>query len=266
MKSVFVFISCFVVSIFYAQENKILKVEYAEITTYIPQIVNHDNGLLLISSNESYYKTIFNRFLSRKKMTADSDDLIIRLPENEKDYFSEILINKSKNTLTENLFDRYAIKKFLAVSEKIPKMDWKLLKGEKKISDFLCKKAETTFRGRTYTVYYTEEIPVSAGPWKFNGLPGLILSAEDKEGIYKWKVKSVKYPYKGTFDLSDVYNRIKKFKKMSYKEFDSKRIEIFKIKSKTTKARSGQKQAVFLIFSTKQWKEPINKWRNQTDF
>ena len=62
-------------------------------------------------------------------------------------------------------------------------------KSEKKINNYLCKNAQTYFRGRVYEVWYTEELPISLGPWKFNGLPGLILSAYDKEGVYKWEVK-----------------------------------------------------------------------------
>ena len=40
-----------------------------------------------------------------------------------------------------------------------------------------CKKATTNFRGRYWEVWYTEEIPISQGPWKLCGLPGMILKA-----------------------------------------------------------------------------------------
>lgn len=33
-------------------------------------------------------------------------------------------------------------------------------------------------------VYYTTEIPVQFGPWKFSGLPGLIMAATDEENIH----------------------------------------------------------------------------------
>jgi GLPGLI family protein len=46
---------------------------------------------------------------------------------------------------------------------------------QKKILDFNCKAATAYFRGRQYIAYYTEELPFSSGPWKFVGLPGLIL-------------------------------------------------------------------------------------------
>ena len=96
-------------------------------------------------------------------------------------------------------------------------MIWKLTNDSKTIKNYTCKKATTTFRGRTYEVWYTEKIPISIGPWKFNGLPGLILSVQDKEGIYKWEVKSISYPYTKTkVDLNTLVVENNKFKKISF--------------------------------------------------
>ena len=51
---------------------------------------------------------------------------------------------------------------------------------------YVCQKATTTYGGREWTVWYTPDIPVSAGPWKFQGLPGLIMAANDSEGIFSF--------------------------------------------------------------------------------
>lgn len=65
--------------------------------------------------------------------------------------------------------------------EPIPNLDWEMLPGDSTICGYPCQKARVTFRGRTWTVWYTLELPYSDGPWKLCGLPGLILKAEDSK-------------------------------------------------------------------------------------
>ena len=63
---------------------------------------------------------------------------------------------------------------------------WKILAENDSVLSYLCSKAECQFKGRTWTAWFTAEIPVSEGPWKLCGLPGLILKAEDSEGHYSF--------------------------------------------------------------------------------
>ena len=97
-----------------------------------------------------------------------------------------ILMNlKSKNLL---------IRSFCAENEDYlfeDKVDfeWEIGNRNKVIANLNCVNATTHFRGRDYQVWFTTDIPVSAGPWKFFGLPGLILEVEDskKEVLIKLK-------------------------------------------------------------------------------
>ena len=68
--------------------------------------------------------------------------------------------------------------------EAIPKINWKLLTEKKIIMGYSCQKAETTFRGRTYEAWFTSQIPLKEGPYKFHGLPGLILEISDSQKHY----------------------------------------------------------------------------------
>ena len=69
--------------------------------------------------------------------------------------------------------------------EEVPHIDWALSDSTKEICGYLCHQATATFRGRNWIAWYCD-IPKSVGPWKLNGLPGLILAAEteDKEHIF----------------------------------------------------------------------------------
>ena len=55
-----------------------------------------------------------------------------------------------------------------------------------------CHKATTKFRGRVWEVWFTEEIPISLGPWKLGGLPGLILKATADHDFIKFTAISIK--------------------------------------------------------------------------
>jgi GLPGLI family protein len=59
--------------------------------------------------------------------------------------------------------------------------DWKLKSETKAIGNFKCQKATITYRGRNYIAWFTNEIPVPFGPWKFQGLSGIILEVYDTD-------------------------------------------------------------------------------------
>lgn len=64
---------------------------------------------------------------------------------------------------------------------------WKLGNQTKAICGYVCKEATAEYGGRTWTAWYTTDIPLSFGPWKFVGLPGLVLAISDSEGIHRFE-------------------------------------------------------------------------------
>ncbi|WP_343686733.1 GLPGLI family protein [Chryseobacterium gleum] len=70
--------------------------------------------------------------------------------------------------------------------------NWKLVDESKVISTIMCKKAEVTFKGRNWIAWYAPEIPLPYGPYKFSGLPGLIVKITDDKGDFDFElIKSV---------------------------------------------------------------------------
>lgn len=70
--------------------------------------------------------------------------------------------------------------------EQVPVTDWELTEETDTICGYECKKATGSYGDRQWSVWYAEEIPVPYGPWKFAGLPGLVMKAEDSEGIHRF--------------------------------------------------------------------------------
>ena len=73
-----------------------------------------------------------------------------------------------------------------------PEYAWEILDSTDTICGYECVKARCKFRGREWTVWYTEEIPLSRGPWKLRGLPGMILRADDSTWTQHWEAFAIR--------------------------------------------------------------------------
>ena len=73
--------------------------------------------------------------------------------------------------------------------EEMPVMEWRIIQDDTTtILGYPCNKACVRFRGRDYIAWFTSDIPISYGPWKFNGLPGTILLIAESSGHFEWRV------------------------------------------------------------------------------
>ncbi|MCU7617900.1 GLPGLI family protein [Chryseobacterium sp. PBS4-4] len=75
------------------------------------------------------------------------------------------------------------------------KMNWELMDETKVEGSYTLQKAITTFGGRNWIAWFSKDVNLSEGPYKFRGLPGLIFEIEDDQENFKFKlVKSMKFP------------------------------------------------------------------------
>ena len=83
---------------------------------------------------------------------------------------------------------RLSMSAFFVYSDSVPSLEWNFSSEEtESIMGYDCRKATTDFAGRTYTAWFTPKIPLPFEPYKFGGLPGLILKIEDAERQFVWE-------------------------------------------------------------------------------
>lgn len=70
------------------------------------------------------------------------------------------------------------------IEEPIDPVEWRLEADTCTLLGYHCSKAWADYKGRHWSAWYTEDIPISQGPWQLGGLPGLILKASDSR--HQW--------------------------------------------------------------------------------
>lgn len=99
-------------------------------------------------------------------------------------------VSKAHPTMKETYSDRIS-NKFFGYEDDI-KFDWKILADKEKIGDYNTQKATTEYGGRTWTAWFSADLPFQDGPYRFYGLPGLIVKIEDTGKNYSWELKGNK--------------------------------------------------------------------------
>jgi GLPGLI family protein len=112
--------------------------------------------------------------------------------------YSEYFKDFSKQVFTEYVRMPWGITDYQS-SEEIPAQNWNLYDDTLTVAGYLCQKATCKFRGRNYTAWFAADIPINNGPWKFGGLPGLILKVYDADKLYVFECVGIenyirKYP------------------------------------------------------------------------
>lgn len=65
---------------------------------------------------------------------------------------------------------------------------WTITKETEKIAGFVCQRATTSLGGRSFEAWFTREVAISEGPYKFSGLPGLIVRVNDTRHYYTFEL------------------------------------------------------------------------------
>ena len=196
----------------------------------LTQIHDIDEMRLEIGSNLSRYYSYSSFHYDSLRYTPEGREIIKKLTEaafdatkgkEKKEVFRILskrpgyqtqcevykIYGENKTVVQDRIGDDY-----YRYEEQMEPQEWIICEDTLTILNYLCQKAVCTWRGRNYTAWFTESIPISEGPYKFHGLPGLIVKIADERNIRIWDLKGIevvqKYPIywsKPPFDFNTVF-------------------------------------------------------------
>lgn len=185
------------------------KYEFTYNYSYSVDTVNNivDNEMMLLQVNGT-----LSKFSSYKNLRIDSlisvssaDDIMANPNRYVSGTHNTVFVNfpQGKLTVTDRICNDW-----FKYEEDMPSFQWSMIDSTKVIAGYECQGAHCTFRGREYIAFFTEEIPIVAGPWKFTGLPGLILSVVDTSGNYSFECVGINSNASMPIEMYDVaYNK-----------------------------------------------------------
>jgi len=145
--------------------------------------VEDKQSLIIGTKISKYYSDYYFDYCNRQMNSKTNNEPYKQMEEGACSF--EIFKNYPTNKMTvtdqsgvSNLGGNYNY------NESSPSFKWKMEVDTTTILTYSCQKATTTFRGRKYTAWFAPEIPSNNGPWKFGGLPGLILKISDESNSF----------------------------------------------------------------------------------
>ncbi len=171
--------------------------------------------LNVLKDRSEYYSAV--RYASDSAQVADFKKGIVSMPANVESVNEWVTKYPGSRQLTHTTFlvwHKYKIKQEV-------ELKWELTGEFSKILNYDVQKATARFGGRQWTAWFTKEIPIQDGPYKFRGLPGLILKIEDSTKSHSWELKGIRnnqgefiYPDLGQYRIIELnYDQfVKKYK------------------------------------------------------
>lgn len=208
-------------------DDSYLKITYCVdiLKDTIPKIYGKDRIVSLIGRRyyHSYGMYFYYQSMSNTRAVnyGDSvDNSTYSRPEG-----FNVLINwfVYRDLRNKTIINRHAlphIKHFaIEYTEKQPEFEWQLSDSSKTILGYECQKAITNYRGREWIIWFTPEIPINCGFWKFSGLPGLILEAYDTGFFYHFTAEGIENT-SNPINLYNVPNTIKKLSRVNFRKME----------------------------------------------
>lgn len=107
-------------------------------------------------------------------------------------YHSRLYVTKDFAKSVSTTYDQVGMGECGYYEESFSEIDWVINEDSTKtVLNYQCVMASTDYHGRNWTVWFTPEIPLQDGPWKFCGLPGLVMEASEPSGQHSFSVYGI---------------------------------------------------------------------------
>lgn len=211
MKKIFAFLTlCLVAITASAQQKADIEVSYTQTNKGLRGGITKTEWTLLANSSLSkFYNRLSERIdsmCSTPKGKKEYDALMFRSMSSGKASMAKpsnlyVLISNPKSEV--EVYGK-AVDNHYRYSEPFDEMSWEMTDSVRSVLGYECSQAKTMYHGRTWIAWFTPEIPVSTGPWKFRGLPGIILEAYDSDKDYCFVATGME---KSTEEIRPVYSK-----------------------------------------------------------
>ena len=227
MKQVIYLFLFMVLPMIVAAQNKVGQVLYtstAQFKMSLPDDAPEEMKNMVPPVQSSQQVLLFNeQEILYRDLNDDEKDIDIKHDDGDGGAI-QIKMVRPKNILYRNLETDKVIesREFMGrtflVKDDVDTKKWKLASDKKKVLGYNCQKASLVDSTKNVVAWFTTEIPLSAGPESFNGLPGLILELDldnakrtyvaDKVEFVALDKNDITAPSKGKDCTRAEYNKI----------------------------------------------------------
>lgn len=161
-----------------------------------PDDVYKEDMVLLVGNSSAMfvsYTKVAKRVSYRKEVMAELAESTEDIPPPIRGVAGRQVIPQEyiKKSGRQSVMVKDYLGRDFAYELEVAPIEWTITEDTRTIMELECLRATTSFKGRDWEVWFAPEIPISFGPWLLDGLPGLIVQAEDGRGEVSYSLKAV---------------------------------------------------------------------------
>lgn len=164
--------------------------------------------------SSAYLKDSLKTAYQNLSHTEGAIKAMSQISGNSRTFYTFYSVVKKRNSNSITLYE--TISKIPYMYEEAIDFKWQLVTNcDSMILGYKCNKATTNYAGRSYEAWYCSELPMSEGPYKFGGLPGLIITIKDSQNHHCFELSSIE-----SIDyIKPIWHKNKDYKKIDNEEY-----------------------------------------------